>query len=126
MIYSRYLCYINSPDVRSIFTKLRINNVPSLSGHINKQQICPMCDMQNSANAKHVILECSKTTAARETLLVYLSHVVKQFESFSTTDKLVLILDIKVDFLAQKYDKNEFISKIAAYVKHIYHMMKNI
>ena len=125
--YSKYLSYIRSPEIRSIFTKMRINNniMFNNSNQYNDQLTCPMCSTNIVDVAQHALLECSKTLVTREAFSTSTRQIVKHYNMLSLKDKLLLILDLKVDLLINKSHEEDFITKVTSYIKYIYYRIKN-
>ena len=78
---SSYLSSIESHNIRSIVTKLRINNsiLKCCRGNTPEELICPMCDLHVIENVEHFLLHCPKQKALGIRLSRILNGLWKDF-----------------------------------------------
>ncbi len=132
-IYGRspYLSIIKSPNIRSVFTKLRINNSilkSSCRNKIESELICPACNKCVIESTKHFLLECSRYANIRNVFHDKLKVLVRNYNYLSITDKMIIILDLNVEKLTKKDDIHiqEFQNIVISFVKEIYSLRKSI
>ena len=136
---SKYLTCIQNPDIRLIFTRLRIdmNCLATCKTKRNSTQggtVWPMCN-QGSETVEHFLLNCKHFHDIRLRFLTSLKAYTKCFVYFNSDQKLRYILDlncppdaIKIccSFVSESYRKreciqlrNHFLSPFNKYTKSV-------
>ena len=124
--FNEYLLKLNSPNIRSLFTKLRINNsilFCSLRGQTHKS--CPMCDDKTLENIQHFILECPELSTVRKSFMLRINSLIKNFMELSSNIKLQILLNLNCERLVSKSKSDIFIEYVSSYIKTIYSLRKN-
>ncbi len=120
---SPYLALLRSPNIRSIFTKLRINNSTlrsSMKFNVTDGYNCPVCNENVLEDANHFLCICPKYNSLRDTFFQKMKKLVRNFSSMSDKDRLILVLDLKIDCVIKNSDKDEFVNLVATFIKSIY------
>ena len=98
---SDYLSHINSPRIRSIFTKLRTDSKCSKDsscrryrGKKSHTDLCPHCNV--TQDVQHIILACDHPAvkANRENFLARYAKYVKSFDVDTSRNKLRELLNL--------------------------------
>ena len=89
---SDYLSHINSPRIRSIFTKLRTDS--NCSKDSSYTDLCPHCNV--TQDVQHIILACDHPAvkAKRENFLARYAKYVKSFDVDTSRNKLRELLNL--------------------------------
>ena len=126
-----YLSQLRSANVRSMFTKMRIDANCTLDSQLRsfrntktKDPLCKECNDVQSVT--HVLLTCkNKDLTENRTMFVnkICKHVYK-YPMFSTQEKLQTVLNLKL--LCKKEDKDDAIETICTFVKNTYRIVQNI
>ena len=126
-----YLSQLGSANVRSMFTKMRIDANCTLDSQLRsfrntktKDPLCKECNDVQSAT--HVLLTCkNKDLTENRTMFEnkICKHVYK-YPMFSTQEKLPTVLNLKL--LCKKEDQDDAIETICTFVKSTYRIVQNI
>ena len=126
-----YLSQLRSANVRSMFTKMRIDANCTLDSQLRsfrntktKDPLCKECNDVQSVT--HVLLTCkNKDLTENRTMFEnkICKHVYK-YPMFSTQEKLQTVLNLKL--LCKKEDKDDAIETICTFVKNTYRIVQNI
>ena len=112
---SQYLDKIKSPDIRAIFTRLRIdmNNLNSCRFRFRKVMSpdCPNCSQQVET-VEHLLLQCKTFDNLRDTFTRKMAFKYPRFVQMSNDHKLKAILNLDCP--------QENINICCNYVKQIY------
>jgi hypothetical protein len=106
--YSSYLSVIQSSQIRSIFTKLRINNSILRCSYRNTENSCPMC-AGVAETIQHLLLECQQLVPFMARMNTYIYYVTSR----SPEVKLSILLNLDSTRLANKSLEGDFISIIS-------------
>lgn len=118
---SNYLSCIRNPEIRLIFTRLRIDmnclatcKTKRKPGQIHSN-ICPLCSIENET-VEHFLLKCGSFNDIRQRFLSNIKTFSKYFNDYDDTRKIRYILDvdcppdaIKIccSFISEMYKKRE-------------------
>ena len=111
---SKYLKVVESHNIRSILTKLRINN-----SKLKQDENCNNCDGNPPNTVEHLLLLCSKTTHLRTQLVGQLDRHTPyiSFSKLPTREKMRLLLDLSTQW---DHDTAIIIDPIVKYIKASY------
>ncbi len=120
-ICSNYLSHILSPNIRSMITKLRVNNsVLRTSGYTHIDNICPECNSNAIESVNHFLLDCPKSKNIRNIFLKKVKSLILNYNCLSKQELLCIILDADIDRVKDKSLIKEFLSNISNFIKNIY------
>ena len=122
-VFSEYLSLVQSPNIRSILAKLRVNtNVLKTSGYQNKGEVnvCPLCDNSLEETVMHFILHCPKYTIIRNIFLTKLKDLIRNYNLLTEQEILCIILNLDINILKDKSQIDIFINLVLSYIKAIY------
>ena len=120
--YSDYLTRLTSPQMRTMFTKLRLNerlikNTRSL-GDANFK--CPMCTTNNIETVEHFLLVCPYYEVHRDHLFRKIISKSYKFDILSSCDKIRVILNLQFQLVCMNKDNEDVvISAIVSFIKII-------
>jgi hypothetical protein len=119
---SSYLKVLQSPVMKSIFTKIRIGN-SILNCHNfdseTRDLSCPMCDLSVPESVSHFILVCPKYEVERALFLEQIGKLITFFYALTIVDKLKIILDLQL-FKFPDSSHVKIINTIVQYIKKIH------
>ena len=100
--FKDYLSRIKNPDIRTLFTKLRIdmNDLNTCKFRLRKCE-SPKCDEcpSEDENVKHVLFKCSKYNLIRESFYDNICIKIPYFNKLSDSEKLKIVLDMRYTHL---------------------------
>ena len=98
----KYINIIRNPEIREIFTKLRINTnkLQTSKMLINKSDtngVCTNCDKKELESPHHMLFRCEKFSSIRTGIFDVLSAQDSNFQSATSSDKdiLLYVLDLR-------------------------------
>lgn len=112
-VHNSYIYKIRSPEIRTIFLRLRIdmNHLSTSRSNKNMLAICPLCSREPES-VNHFILRCSKFTNERDTFITSILPYTPTFISMDDINRLRYILGL--------HCPPEVISHCCKYVSGIY------
>ena len=96
--FKGYLSRVRNPDIRTIFTKLRIDmNELNACRFRLKKILSPKCNvcLNEDEDVKHVLFKCSKYELLRKCFYDNISKKPPYFISLSNSNKMNIVLDMK-------------------------------
>ena len=126
---SDYLSHINSPRIRSIFTKLRTDSNCSKDSSCRRYRdkkshtdLCPHCNV--TQDVQHIILACDHPAvkAKREKFLARYAKYVKSFDVDTSRNKLRELLNLDPSCTAGCKEPAQKL--ICAFVDQVYTYVK--
>ena len=120
-----YLTAVQSPDIRTIFTRLRIDSNKLADSKLRsfryKSQLddnCSDCQVQESVT--HRLLYCTKggLDKIRESFYKAMNEVVKNFSLFENCKKINFILNVASD--TNDFVRAKVVSYLCKFVKDMY------
>ena len=94
---SKYIDKIRNPEIREIYTRLRIDmnllSTSKIHGNQNRT-LCLLCENENET-VGHFILRCSKYQTVRENSFEMIKRNDLNFSHLSDDEKLRYILDVR-------------------------------
>ena len=100
--FSSYLHIVKDPQIRQIFTRLRLSThclqecTGRYSGIVKEERICKLCDSNKVESVEHFILHCNKFSAERNLRFSQITHIYGGFASMSDFQKLKNILNLNL------------------------------
>ena len=129
-VFSTYLSVIKYPKVRSIFTKLRINNSVLRcsrwdAANTETSLTCPLCSSGIRENIQHFLFQCSSSKTLRESFMAEMNNYIDNFASLPDEVKLFTILNLDSDRIKNKSRIDDFVCTISRYIKSVYSCRSN-
>ena len=114
--FKDYLSRIRNPDIRTIFTKFRIDmNDLNTCRYRLKKCISPKCDVcpSEDEDVKHVLFMCSKYNLIRKSFYDDICNRIPHFMELPVTEKMKIVLNMKYSHLDGRickyvYDVHKF------------------
>ena len=95
--FQSYLSYIRNPDIREIYTRLRIDMNVLLTSKIHSNQdntTCFLCQ-NGTETVDHFLFNCTKFNNIRVEKFEKIKENDPNFINLSNEDKLIYILDLR-------------------------------
>jgi hypothetical protein len=130
-VCSAYLNQVKSPNMRRIYSKLRLNYGILNYSKINDSSanVCKLCDSGSIENITHFLCECPILKHERQTFSSKLMFHLPAFKHFSNDDKISLILNLdmsNVKFYHPSGIDEQCIDIIMSYVKSIFNVRNSL
>ena len=119
---------MESPNIKSILTKLRIGNSVLLADSLRNSddKSYPLCEMGVHETVQHFICECPCYLGNRNSLFHTLNKYINNFESLPIETKILIILDLKHELVYDKANINNFTVAVCKFIKDLYtHRLQN-
>jgi hypothetical protein len=123
---SNYLFQIINPDIRNIFTRLRIdlNVLQSCATYKQRnEEACPCCK-KSQESVEHFLLRCEYFSDIRLEFNAKVEHCIRNFKYLNDNDKLQCILDLDPE--NRSNSKENFIKHVCTFVQTIYKKRSNL
>ena len=120
--FSDYLIHLKSHKMRTIFTKLRLNErlIKNTRLAIESYYKCPMCNTNEIESVEHFILCCPRYDIHRDKLYTNLGIKSKIFNVLPPCDKMRVLLNLQLDLLSiKKVYEDCIIDEITSFIKSI-------